>query len=350
VKILYAGELRSGTSCLYRKLALERLGHEIVELDPTEYRYRNKAAHWLTVRLAAGPQVSRMNRDLLQLAKRERPELFWADKLLLLAPKTLEQLRGLGIPTVSYMIDNAFGPRRDPGWRMYGKDVPFFDLHVTQRDVSVRDYLARGARAVMKVQTAYEPTIHFAPETPWRDAERTREVSFIGTPYDDRAQVLTQVAEAGLPVVISGNPRQWRKALTGEVYASLFRRGELYEQQYREAIWGSKINLSFITKANQDEVAHKSFEIAACGGFLMAERSDGHLAKFREDEEAVFFSTTEELIAKIRRYLPDEPVRARIAAAGRARALRDGYCNDVQVAKIIERAQEIARESEAHGG
>jgi len=161
---------------------------------------------------------------------------------------------------------------------------------------------------------------------------------------------LTQVAEAGLPVVISGNPRQWRKALTGEVYASLFRRGELYEQQYREAIWGSKINLSFITKANQDEVAHKSFEIAACGGFLMAERSDGHLAKFREDQEAVFFSTTEELIGKIRRYLPDEAARARIAAAGRARAVHDGYCNDVQVAKIVERAQVIAWESEAHGG
>jgi hypothetical protein len=346
MKILYAGELRAGTSCLYRKLALERLGHEIVEFDPTEYRYNNKFGHWLSYRVAAGPKASQMNRDLLRLAERERPELFWADKLLLLTPGTLQRLRALGITTVSYMIDNAFGPRRDPGWRMYVKAVPSFDLHVTQRDVSVRDYLARGARAVMKVQTAYEPTIHFAPETAWTDAQRTREVSFIGTPYDDRAQVLTQVAEAGLPVVISGNPRQWRKVLSGDSYAKLFCCGELYEQEYREA----RINLSFITKANQDEVAHKSFEIAACGGFLMAERSNGHLAKFREDEEAVFFSSTEEFIGKIRRYLPDEAERTRIAAAGRARALRDGYCNDVQVLKIVERAQEIARESEAHGG
>ena len=31
------------------------------------------------------------------------------------------------------MIDNAFGPRRDPGWRLYMQDIPHFDLHVVQR-------------------------------------------------------------------------------------------------------------------------------------------------------------------------------------------------------------------------
>ena len=35
-----------------------------------------------------------------------------AEKLLLLTPKTLKTLRKMGITTVSYMIDNAFGPRR----------------------------------------------------------------------------------------------------------------------------------------------------------------------------------------------------------------------------------------------
>ena len=106
---------------------------------------------------------------------------------------------------------------------------------------------------------------------------------------------------------------------------------------YREGIWRSKINLAFITHSNLDEAAHKSFEIAACGGFLLAERSPGHERLFAEDEEAVFFSSTEELIAKAERYLGDEPARARVAAAGHARALRSGYANDVQVAAILSR-------------
>jgi spore maturation protein CgeB len=53
----------------------------------------------------------------------------------------------MGIATVSYMIDNAFGPRRDPGWRLYMKDIPYFDLHVVQRDSNIADYkAARRAR------------------------------------------------------------------------------------------------------------------------------------------------------------------------------------------------------------
>ena len=56
----------------------------------------------------------------------------------------------------------------------------------------------------------------------------------------------------------------------------------------------------------------------------MAERSEGHRLKFVEDEEAVFFSGADELLEKIRRYLPDEAARSRIAAAGRERSVRDG--------------------------
>jgi spore maturation protein CgeB len=82
---------------------------------------------------------------------------------------------------------------------------------------------------------------------------------------------------------------------------------------------------------------HKSFEIAGCGGFLLAERSEGHTSRFVEDQEAAFFSGYEELVAKIKRYLPDEPARRRIAAAGRARAERDGYHNDRQVGLVLAR-------------
>ena len=341
MKILYAGAQTAGNSSLFRRWALERLGHTVVALDPDVYAIANPLLAKVAFRLAAGPHADKLNRDILKMAEAERPDIFWADKLLLLKPSTLRRLREMKILTVSYMIDNAFGPRNDPGWRLYMQDLPLFDLHVTQRDVSVADYRQRGARDVMKVQTAYEPTVHFPSPVPVADSERTRGVSFIGTPYDDRAEILTRLGEAGLPVVVSGNERAWSRALTPQAFAAIFRFGELYGQQYREAVWHSKINLSFLTKSNQDEYTHKSFEIAACGGFLLAERSEGHERKFREDEEAVFFDSYEDLLAKIRRYLPDEAARNRIAAAGQRRAQADGYHNDRQVELIVERLEQI---------
>jgi hypothetical protein len=341
MKILYAGSLSPNDSALYRLWALERLGHQVIPVNSIPYSPSNPKLRAVVFRLAMGPHVDRLNRDIIEIAERERPDAVWADKLLWMKPKTVDRLRSLGIVTVSYMIDNPFGPRQDPGWRLYMKAIPHYDLHVVQRDKNIEDYRSRGARDVIKIQTAYEPTLHFPPPEGWSDRDRNRDVSFLGTPYDNRAAVLSNLSQE-FNVVISGSPRHWGRALTPEQFAKLYREGELYRDQYREAIWRSKINLSFITHSNQDEFVHKSFEIAGCGGFLLAERSQGHLDRFVEGEEAVFFTGYDELVEKIRRYLPDEEARNRIAAAGHRRAERDGYHNDRQVGLIVERIQKIA--------
>jgi spore maturation protein CgeB len=243
----------------------------------------------------------------------------------------------MGITNLSYMIDNAFGPRKDPGWRLYKKTIPFFDLHCTQRNVSIVDLKQRGAKDVIKIQTAYDRTSHFPPPDSWSDANRNRDVSFIGTPYDDRADFLSRLSDLGLPIVISGPRTAWRKALSEKHFNTMFRGGELWDDAYREAIWKSRINLSFITKGNQDEYSHKAFEIVGCGGFLLAERSEGHLERFRDGEEAVFFSSLAECEEKIRLHLWDEETRKRIAAAGRRRAELSGYHNDAQLQLILDK-------------
>ena len=342
MKILYAGTLTPNDTALYRLWALQRLGAAVIPLPLLGYEAKNAMARKVWFRLSAGPGVDRLNEDILRIAAAERPEIFWADKMLWVRPATLQRLRAMGVVTVSYMIDNPFGPRKDPGWRLYMKDIPFYDLHVVQREKNIADYRERGARDVIKIQTAYEPTLNFPPPSGWSDAECDRDVSFIGTPYDDRAAVLTKLwREEGFAVAVSGATSFWKRALDREAFTGIFRSGELFREQYREAIWRSKINLSFLTRSNEDEFVHKSFEIAGCGGFLMAERSDGHSQRFIDGEEAVFFSGYEELVTKIRRYLPDEAARRRIAAAGRARAERDGYHNDRQVGLVLERASEL---------
>src|ERR1700728_2854123 len=118
LEILYASGLSPNDTSLYRLWALERLGHRVVPLNAYESRSKNALARKIEMRLSAGPSVDRLNRELLRLAETERPDVLWADKLLFMRPETLDRLRAMGIATVSYMIDNPFGPRRDPGWRV----------------------------------------------------------------------------------------------------------------------------------------------------------------------------------------------------------------------------------------
>ncbi|HEX4581610.1 MAG TPA: glycosyltransferase [Acidobacteriaceae bacterium] len=359
LRALYVSGLAPDYYGEYRLRALKRLTLEhVAAVDTGAFTGLSGIAGKLQIRLQAGPDVTHLNHAILRSAKRERANILLCDKVLSLQPATLRKLRQSGVVTVDYVIDNPFGPRRDPGWRLYRRTIPLFDLIGVQRDVSIADYRRKGAREVVRIRTSYEPTVHFPPpvapaavyqtgapaavfHSGWSDSDRDRNVSFIGTPYDNRGDFLTRLWRAGAPVDVSGSRPHWQAAFPPDAFAAIFRHGELKGAAYREAIWRSRINLAFITHSNRDQVAHKSFEIAACGGFLLAERTPEHLACFREDEEAVFFSDFEECRAKIDRYLNNEPARARIAAAGQRRAQGSGYDNDSVLKGLLVRAAEL---------
>ncbi len=342
-RILYAGPLLPSENVLHRFFALERLGQEVLQLNAEPYQDGgNRITRAIRHRLQLGPLVRAFNERVLADAIEYKPDIFWGNKAVLLLPETLVALRRRGIFTVDYTIDNAFGPRRDRVWRLYKKCIGEYDLHILQRDVTLDAYLRFGARAVYKMQTAFDPAYHFPAPPGWNDKDRDREVSFIGSPYDNRARFLTQLKrEYGIPVTISGYP-QWAAALDRDV-ADMYTGTALFDAKYREAIWRSKINLSFITHSNQDEYTHKTFEIAGCGAFQIAERSAGHMERFIEDEEIVLFSTLEECAEKIKRYLPDPEARERIAAASRRRAVASGYDNDTQLSRVLDHIEDLMR-------
>jgi spore maturation protein CgeB len=347
LRVLYISALEPDYYGEYRLRALRRLGlAHVAALDLRSYGIPGILGK-LQHRFQMGPEVQRFNRDLLSMARQEDAQVILFDKSLQTQPGTLRQLRAMDRLCVDFVIDNPFGPRRDPGWRLYRRTIPEFDLTGVQRDVSLGDYQRAGARETVRIRTSYEPSVHYPPDSGWSDGGRDRNVSFIGTPYDDRGGFLARLWRAGVPVDISGSRPHWQAALPADAFAAVFRSGELKGDAYREAIWRSRINLAFVTHSNRDQVAHKSFEITACGGFLLAERTPEHLACFREDEEAVFFSDFEECRAKIERYLNDEPARIAIAAAGQRRAQSSGYDNDSVLRRLLGTAAELlaARDS-----
>ncbi|HEY1809989.1 MAG TPA: glycosyltransferase [Acidobacteriaceae bacterium] len=332
-RILYVGNLCPGQTSEYRFRSLRRLCPDVVAFDVSVYRPQNRFLASASFRLPVGPFIYRVNRDLLRLVRQFQPDVVWLEKPVQFTRETLLAIKQTGAQTVCYNQDNPFGPRNDPGWQQFLKVFRLFDLHCLFRDADIPRYKSWGLPWI-RTTLSFEPTVHFPPPSDWTDAQRTRSVSYIGSPYEERPAFLVSLGESrGIPVAIAG-PR-WRQSLTPERYRRFITNDYLVDSAYREAIWRSRVNLSFVTHSNEEDIGHKSIEIAACQGFLMALRTPGHQACFEEDREAIFFSDIDECADKCRFYLDKPQPRAEIARRGRERAVRSGYDNDTQIARIL---------------
>lgn len=341
--ILYLGGLTSGETSLYRLRALQRLRQDVYPFDYTKYRFRLPKMNSLTWRFPVGPMVAKINADLVAAVRERKPEVVWFDKPIFFTPATIRSVQLSGAQTVCYNQDNPFGPRRDGCWYQFYKTYPMFDLHCLFRNADIPRYQEWGLN-YLKIQLSYDPREHFPPPAGWSDSDRTREASYIGSPHEDRPRFLRTLRDQyQIPVTISG-PR-WDRVLNSDERRDCLRGGMLKDADYRENIWKSKINLAFITELNEEDVVHKAFEIAACRGFLLAQRSPGHEACFQEGKEAEFFSSPEECARKIRYYLEHPLERERIAMEGCERARQSGYDNDTQLSRVLDRLEEMRSHS-----
>ena len=330
-KILFAADLAAGSTARHRLGAFKRIGFSVEPFDYSEFtRGPGRMANWLYHRLLAGPMIDRLNHALLRAADAARPDFIYVEKGIFLKPGTIRGLSESRARTIQFTYDNPFGPRGDPGWRLFRMAIPEYSAHLVPRGCDIAAFKEAGARHVIRMPLTYDPAIHFPPPPGWSEKDRGVDVSFTGTPYDDRARFLTDLlTKHGIETDIRGD--HWPGRLRPEIAKRLYKGAAVYDDAYRLRFWQSKICLAFVTHSNLDRLAHKSFEIAASGGFLLAEATEEHLAAFEDGEEAVFFTDLDHCAWLIRKYLREPELRARIAAAGRERAVRSGYSNDARL-------------------
>ena len=74
---------------------------------------------------------------------------------------------------------------------------------------------------------------------------------------------------------------------------------------------------------------------------LLSEYSDDLATLYREGVEAEFFRSTDELIAKLHRYVPDAALHRRVAEAGYRRVVADGHDVISRMRQVIAWVNEL---------
>jgi len=335
--IAFVGPLYAGSTTRQRKLAFEALGHTVLPIDivPGPLAARRLTLGWrIGRRLFGDRDESRANERLLALPETPAPDLVWIEKGLTIEPATLRVLREKwpGAALVAFSPDDMFNPRNQS--RQWRAGLPLYDLHVTTKSFNVDELRAAGARDVFFFEKGYSPEVHRPlPVTAESRAKFGGDVGFVGWPEGARERSMRHLARHGIPVRVWGPWPKWKRS------PNLIVEGRpLWDDDYALALSSFRINLGFLRRVNRDQHTTRSIEIPACGGFLLAERTEEHLALFREGVEAEFFANDDELLEKTKYYLAHEDERARIAAAGLERCRRDGYDNHSRLDHMLANA------------
>ena len=325
MKVLYVG-VNDGT-CLSRFKALRNLERD-TSFFPID-RYSQGLGRWgrfLERNAFYGPRARQANADLVAASDRLRPDIIWVDKAVWIWPSTLKALRRKGIFLAHHFTDALFPRDAQTLWAYWlmRRNLPVFNLNFTTNLDDVNHLCRKGVAAVELTHLAFDHERF--DDFPLPEALRAHwstEMVFIGHHEPRTERFVRGLLAAGIPIRVHG----WgwgRKSIANE-YPNAIAGGMLSDADYVSAIKGAKIAICCVSEMNYNQTAARSYEIPACGTFLLAMRTPQHLACYVEGLEAEFFETPEELVRKARFYLDHDAERKAIARAGHHRCVSDQY-------------------------
>ena len=245
----------------------------------------------------------KMNKNLLSKIEKEKPEIlivaFFNDELSL---KTLSEIKIKFPNLIRVLISCDEDLKYDNFYKFMSL---FFDYLIVSQPITISKYNKDGFTNLF--QHYDYNTFELNP----LNIEKKYDVTFIGRPKADRAELTESLLNEGIDVTLFG--WDW------DSYPNLQKiyKGPLSAIDYNKVINQSKINIVF-SKAGYEEESGlynwkgKAFEVPQTASFQLVEYYPTILNFFNEDEVGVF-KTKEEFIEKVKYYLKNEKEREKMA-------------------------------------
>lgn len=331
LKIRIYGEPYEWAMAYNLKEAFHQLGHEAVIFDWTQWLYRSKKytlTNRVLDRILVRTIAKKINSNFISFLKKGRYDLMVVMKGLHISPESVMEAKKYTKFVVNWNPDDFFNPLNNSRYLLESFDK--YDCIFTPRKHLIQEYYKKKAKRVGLLNWYYLPNFLRPVEISLKEKGKyASDLVFIGTWSKRRENILNSLR--GFNLKIWGS--HWCKSRRA------FRRNfecnnPIFMEEMCKVINASKINLNILTKENRDTTNIRNFEIPACGGFQLSERSNEILEMFEEDKEIVCFETVEELISKCDYYLKDESERERIRLNGYRRLISGNHT-------MLDRAREI---------
>lgn len=309
-----------GLAACYQR-AFKKAGHEAAVFFLLGPRVDNIVFKALSrTKLAMESYLRKRLSVLFKETKAFRPDLIFICKGNTLEASTVDELRSIsGAIMLNLYTDN---PNVDPGHAMFGQlssRLARYDCVFSSSKSLIPVFYLCGAPKVALLPFAHDPALHQpATVNPSEKAFYESPVACLSTWGALHEQWLEHLAPFGLKIwgkhwhhLRPASPliHCWQKPGATEVGVGA---------DMAKVCGCSSIVFNLVRAEHGCLSSMKTFELPACGAFVISNRTDEQLEYFEEDRCAVYFSTAQELLEKVRFYLQHQELREKIAASAYA--------------------------------
>jgi spore maturation protein CgeB len=339
IRLLYLGSLNPNSNS-YRRYKVFKELSSVVALDTDPFiikRFFAGVQHHYNV----GPGIYSLNKKIRRLVKDTKFDIILIDNKSYVTATSLKYIKQISpnAKIVNLLTDDPFG-KFTRSFGITKKTAPHFDIVFVQREVNINEFKKVGARRVELCYRSFDPNFNRPLSLDSNDEKLYRaEVGFAGTYEKERASFIAYLINHKVPVSVTGDG--WPNEAYWDLIKPHYKGPSVYGDNYIKTINGFDIALHFLRHANRDEQDSRTFEIPACKVFMIAERSVAHEKLFLENEEAIFFTTKEELLASVKHYLTDRKERTRIATNGYRRAHNSGYDHKSRIVSVLQTIKDL---------
>ena len=221
----------------------------------------------------------KINKDLIQILNRFKPDVLFVIKGLNIFPETLTYAKSNGVVLVNWNLDD-FENSLNNSTHMR-KSYGLYDYVFTNKFELISLYEKLGMKNVSFIENYYIKDIH----KPINDLPSKKSISFVGS-WSKKREKLLLATDIEINVFGSG----WKTRVLDSKKLRL--NNALNQSDYVNVINESYINLNFLTEENNDTVNLRFFEVCATNSLLICEYSDRFNAYLNKDSEMTYFQTS----------------------------------------------------------
>lgn len=338
-KIFFVGEYKHHFYEPVVSQELKKMGCQVMDFIISDNKHSSILAKTEKYLKLKGPYLRKINNELFEACLDFKPDIIFLWRPVYIFPETIKKLKTnlSDAIVITYNNDDPFSEKYNSGsffqkrlWRFFKPLIKLSDQNYVYRPQNITDYLNYGAEHAELFMPYFIANVVEAAEP----FDEKFDVLFIGHFEDHRWDAIKWLIDNGVKIKVFGG-ESWRNSETSTYEDKGIEFKSLIGNDYFSAIKSAKICLAFLSKLNRDVYTRRCFEIPACGTTMVCERTEALQNLFQENQEAVYFSSKEELLEQVKWLLTNLQDCENIGNAGKLRSYKSGYEVGGRVANLL---------------